>query len=99
MGRNVDHRWFEGVEACKPHTTRIISSRCPKCGNIEKSDKISCCGRGGSWFRNCGSAGNANLDHTWHEGIRVCNARAQFKTAIGQELNPAQRKRIIASSV
>ena len=84
--RNVGHRWFEGVDACKCKskantmqidplsdqsvivimfsslffinaqictlavTTTIISSVCPKCGIIAKSGKISCCGRGGSWF-------------------------------------------------
>jgi len=81
--RNVEHRWFEGVEACKPRTTTIISSECPKCGNMEKSGKISCCGRGGSWFGNCASAGNTKLDHTWHEGVQACKAPSQFKTIVG----------------
>ena len=39
--RNIDHRWFEGAEACKPHTAAaIISSTCPKCGTIEKSGNM-----------------------------------------------------------
>merc|ERR1712224_652194 len=94
---NVDHMWFEGVRACKAITAETISSACPKCGTTEKSGKASCCGRGGSWYRNCGSAGNAKLDHTWHEGIKVCKARAQSKRAIGQQLNSAQRKMTISS--
>ena len=68
-----------------------ISSVCPKCGTMEKSGKNSCCGRGGSWFRNCGSAGNMQLRHTWYEGIRVCKTRAQSKRASGRQSNAAQR--------
>merc|ERR1712232_299810 len=50
---------------------------------------------GGSWFRNCGSAGNANLDHTWYEGIQVCQSRPD--TAIGQQLYGVQQNNIHAS--
>merc|ERR1719305_1436371 len=67
----VDHKWFEGVAACK-HTTTITVPVCPRCGTIVKSDKISCCGRGGSWFKNCGGIGNIKLHHTWYEGIQAC---------------------------
>ena len=65
--------------------TTTISPVCPKCGTIHKSGKISCCGRGGSWFKNCGTAGNTQLEHTWQEGIRACKARTQSKTAMGQQ--------------
>ena len=68
----------------------VISSTCSKCAPIEKSGKISCCGRGGSWFRNCGSGGNSNLDHTWSEGIRACETRLPWKTAIDQRRHAAQ---------
>ena len=67
-------------------TTAISTSICPKCGTIEKSGKTSCCGRGGSWFKTCGSFGNSNLDHTWSEGIWACKTSAQSKTAIDQQL-------------
>ena len=70
---------------------RTISSVCPQCGTIAKTGKSSCCGRGGSWFRNCGSAGNAKLRHTWYEGIRACKTRSQLKTASGQQPNAAQQ--------
>ena len=56
-------------------TTWRISSACPECGTVRKSGKASCCGRGGSWFRNCGSAGDANFGHTWQEGIWACKTR------------------------
>ena len=56
-------------------TTTPIGLVCPECGTIKKSGKLSCCGRGGSWYGNCGSAGNMNLGHTWQEGIRVCKDR------------------------
>ena len=63
-----------------------ISFVCPRCGTVGKSGKNSCCGRGGSWFRNCGSEGNTRLHHTWYEGIQVCKAQTQqSKTVIAQQ--------------
>ena len=69
-----------------------ISLACPKCGIIKKSGKASCCAHGGSWFKNCGGAGNTNVDHTWYEGIKACKARSQSEAAVGQQANAAQRK-------
>ena len=69
-------------------TTTTIELVCPACGIIKKSGKASCCGHGGSWFGNCGSAGNANLGHTWHEGIRVCET--QFQAAVGKRRHAFQ---------
>ena len=69
-----------------------ISFVCPKCGIIKKSAKRSCCGRGGSWFQNCGSAGNAKIHYTWYEGIRVCKTRSKPKAVIGQKLHGVQHK-------
>ena len=71
-------------------TTTTVGSVCPKCGTIGKSGKRSCCGRGGSWYRNCGSAGNTKRRHTWYEGMQTCKAREQLKTISGQESNAAQ---------
>ena len=71
--------------------TTTIKSVCLKCGTIAKSGKNSCCGRGGSWFRNCGSAGNVKLRHTWHEGIQACKIRSQFKVAMGRQSNAARQ--------
>ena len=69
-----------------------ISIICPRCGTIDKSGKISCCGRGGSWFRNCGASGNTQLHHTWHEGIQACKTWLHSKTTtIGQQLNAVQQ--------
>ena len=66
--------------------TTIISSVCPRCGSIGKSGKSSCCGRGGSWFRNCGSVGNAKLRHTWYEGIHACKPHTrESKTVIARQ--------------
>ena len=69
-------------------TATSISSVCPACGVMKKSGKASCCGLGGSWFGNCGSAGNANLGHTWHEGIRACET--QFQAVVGERLHAYQ---------
>ena len=75
----------------------IAVSVCPRCGTIGKSDKSSCCGRGGSWFRNCGGTGNTKLQHTWYEGIQACKARSQSKTVVSQQLNGAKQKDIDSS--
>ena len=68
-----------------------MSNVCAECGIIQKSGKLSCCARGGSWFGKCGSAGNGDLRHTWSEGIRVCEAR-QFRDAVGQEGHDSRAK-------
>ena len=48
------------------------SSGCPRCGIIQKSNTLSCCARGGAWFKQCGDVGDAQLHHTWSEGIQAC---------------------------
>ena len=72
--------------------TTITVSVCPICGSIGKSGKMSCCGRGGSWFKHCGGGGNTKLHHTWSEGIQACNARSQSKTGIGEELDVGRQQ-------
>ena len=78
-------------------TTTITVAVCPRCGTTRKSGTRSCCGRGGSWFRICGGAGNTKLHHTWHEGIQACKTRSQSKSVIGHQLNGAQQKDIDSS--
>ena len=70
-------------------TVTTISLACPKCGIIKQSGKISCCGRGGSWFGKCGSVGDTNIDHTWHEGLQACKGRTRF----GHKVQKAQEQR------
>ena len=72
-------------------TTAIAVSVCFRCGTIAKSGKDSCCGRGGSWFQNCGGDGETKLRHTWYEGIQACKTRSQSKI-VGQQLNSAHQK-------
>ena len=72
-------------------TKTRISPVCSECGSIGKSGARSCCGRGGSWFGSCGSAGDTKLDHTWYEGIRVCNEK-QFQAVASQQLYVSQAK-------
>ena len=57
----------------------------------KKSGKISCHGRSGSWFDTCRGAGDTRVDHTWHEGLQTCKARAQSSIVIGQQLNGAHQ--------
>ena len=58
---------------------------------------MSCCGRGGSWFKKCGSVGNTRLQHTWYEGIQSCKARSQSKTVLSNQLNVDNQKDIDSS--
>ena len=53
----------------------IISDKCLKCGTIKASGKLSCCARGGAWFKKCGDSANEKVDHTWAEGIRACESK------------------------
>ena len=61
-------------------TTPVIPA-CPECGIVRKSGKLSCCGRGGSWFGDCGTTVTADIGHTWYEGIHACKAR-QSRAAV-----------------
>ena len=56
-----------------PITTSISPvPACPKCGTSAKSGQLSCCTRGGAWFKKCGDEGDSNFDHTWPEGVQAC---------------------------
>ena len=79
-------------------TTTAVTSICPKCGITKKSGTMSCCGRGGSWFGNCGGIRDTNIGHTWYEGLQACKAQAQSKTVIGQELSDVSQERNASSS-
>ena len=56
-----------------PTSTRV-SVVCPKCGTTKQFGKRSCCARGGTWFKNCGDAGDTKFDHTWAEGVEACQS-------------------------
>ena len=58
---------------------------CPKCGTTNKSGKVSCCARGGSWFKNCGDEGNTKFDHTWAEGVQACK---DIVSSVSVQLSP-----------
>ena len=77
-------------------TTMSINSVCPECGTMKKSGKFSCCGSGGSWFGNCGSARDINAGHTFYEGIRACKER-QIQPARVQQVHVSQAKDTIFS--
>ena len=55
-------------------TSTTAMSVCPKCGTIKNSGRLSCCARGGAWFKSCGDVGDTQFDHTWTEGIRACKS-------------------------
>ena len=54
-------------------TSSAKRKECPKCATARKSGKLSCCARGGAWFKKCGDVGDANFEYTWTEGFRACN--------------------------
>ena len=47
---------------------------CPKCGATRKSGTLSCCARGGAWFKKCGDVGDTRFDYTWAGGIQICKS-------------------------
>ena len=67
---------------------KTISLFCPKCGIIKKSGKRSCCGRGGSWFGNCGAAGKVKLSHKWSDGLEACITRSRSKKVVSNGQQP-----------
>ena len=69
----------------------ITVAVCSKCGTIGKSSKMSCCGSGGSWFTKCGGFGNAQLRHTWQEGIQACKTRLRSRKVIDHQFNIGQQ--------
>ena len=66
------------IEAPTAAARSVVSriNDCDKCGVTKTSGKLSCCARGGAWFKNCGDAGDTHVDHTWVEGIHVCKRRS-----------------------
>ena len=56
-----------------------VTATCPKCGK-SKAGKLTCCVRGGAWFRNCGNPGDPKFEHTWTEGIESCNRKLLYDT-------------------
>ena len=52
------------------------SEGCSKCGIVKQSGKLSCCARGGAWFKKCGDFGDSNFDHTWVDGIQACKSKS-----------------------
>ena len=60
-------------------STNAISITCPKCGTFRKSGRVSCCAPGGAWYKNCGGAGNKNVDHRWLEGVEACKRKCKVK--------------------
>ena len=58
-----------------PATISTFVVRCPKCGTNKASGKISCCARGGAWFKKCGDADDTEFDHTWAEGTQACESK------------------------
>ena len=55
--------------------TDASQSTCPKCGTKLNSGKPSCCAPGGAWFKNCGTDGDTQFGHTWHEGLQACKRK------------------------
>ena len=53
----------------------MVEVTCPKCGTTKKSGKLSCCARGGAWFKKCGDGGDTKFEHTWTEGIQACKSK------------------------
>ena len=72
-------RWQSASTPIATSTTTLANALvfmgCPNCGTFKKSGRFSCCALGGSWYKNCGSVGNANLVHSWLEGAEACKCK------------------------
>ena len=80
-----------------PTASALSRKKCQKCGTVKKSGKVSCCARGGGWFKKCGNAGDTNFDHTWGEGIQACSG---FETLLLDKPPVRDRdERIVAQSM
>ena len=68
-------------------TSALVSSSkgCPKCGTIKKSGKLSCCARGGAWFKQCGDVGDSSFGHTWVEGMQACKSVKSPQAMLSRE--------------
>ena len=60
---------------------------CAKCRATNNSGQLSCCARGGSWFKKCGDPGDPNFDHTWLEGMQACGGQFPCDLTIILALN------------
>merc|ERR1712066_1118616 len=97
---------MQGIQACATQTalkpvTTTVTPVCPTCATNKKGT-ATCCTKGGSWYQNCGDAGDANFDYTWTQGFEACEnvvgageeAQAQAKlphqTTIVQHQNAFQ---------
>ena len=54
---------------------RSTNPECPQCAT-NRTGKLSCCVRGGSWFKKCGNP-DSNSEHTWDEGILACEGKSK----------------------
>ena len=67
-------RTFTVVQTA-PTTTTLV---CPECGFNPTSGEFSCCFRGGSWHKKCGTAQDPNYEYTWLEGAETCKSKRSF---------------------
>ena len=67
----------------------VSSGGCATCRTIKKSGLLSCCARGGAWFKKCGDAGDVQFDHTWAEGVQACKSSSTiFKSPLEVMIRP-----------
>ena len=70
------------------------SDECAECAT-NKVGKLSCCARGGAWFKKCGDFVDTQFDHTWAEGIQACKHFANSVLARAPPVVMPQRVGVI----
>ena len=67
--------WCHGMR-CQhaPPAECIVCPVCAPTKGCSRNCVMSCCARGGSWFKTCCKPG-ANCEHTWTEGIQACKRK------------------------
>ena len=62
------------------NSTASTQESCPQCG-VMTTGQSNCCGKGGSWHRQCGPKGSPR-PHTWGEGLAACVPTTTESTTI-----------------
>ena len=102
--------YLTGMRATAQVALQAPAVGCSTCGVFKKSGRVSCCAHGGSWFGKCGNVDDPRSDHTWMDGIRVCdvfahdssresvlNAAFAQSHTVTHSVNTAERRHVTGS--
>ena len=71
-------RWLAQWQSATTSPSSPGVAICPKCGTFKKSGRLSCCAPGGAWYKNCGGAGDRDVQHSWLDGVDACTGKIKL---------------------